>query len=275
MVTLATIAGTIWLYIVVPKGFFPTEDTGYVIGITEGKTDIASRRWSSTSARSPTSCAPIRPWLTSIPPSAPAARTRSAIAAACWWRSSRAKSATALPVILARLRQQGQRRPRHADLFPADPEHQSRRQADQEPVSVHAAVQRHRGALSHRARIARQDRQAAGPARRHHRSLHQEPAGHRRGRSREGGGLWRHHRSGAPGALQRLRLAPGRHHLHAGERLSGHPGDQAGIPAEPERPQPHLSEDHERHHGAAVGGHPFRAARSDRCRSTTRASSRR
>src|SRR5664279_1441619 len=41
MVTLATIAGTIALYIVVPKGFFPTEDTGYVIGITEGNTDIA------------------------------------------------------------------------------------------------------------------------------------------------------------------------------------------------------------------------------------------
>ena len=40
-VTLATIVGTIALYIVVPKGFFPTEDTGYVIGITEGKTDIA------------------------------------------------------------------------------------------------------------------------------------------------------------------------------------------------------------------------------------------
>ncbi len=40
LVTLATIAGTIWLYIVVPKGFFPVEDTGYVIGITEGNTDI-------------------------------------------------------------------------------------------------------------------------------------------------------------------------------------------------------------------------------------------
>jgi HAE1 family hydrophobic/amphiphilic exporter-1 len=39
--TLATIAGTIWLYIVVPKGFFPTEDTGYLLGITEAKTDIA------------------------------------------------------------------------------------------------------------------------------------------------------------------------------------------------------------------------------------------
>jgi HAE1 family hydrophobic/amphiphilic exporter-1 len=40
LVTLATIGGTIWLYIIVPKGFFPIEDTGYVIGITEGNTDI-------------------------------------------------------------------------------------------------------------------------------------------------------------------------------------------------------------------------------------------
>jgi HAE1 family hydrophobic/amphiphilic exporter-1 len=41
VVTFATIAGTIWLYVIVPKGFFPTEDTGYMIGITEGNTDIA------------------------------------------------------------------------------------------------------------------------------------------------------------------------------------------------------------------------------------------
>jgi HAE1 family hydrophobic/amphiphilic exporter-1 len=41
MVTLATIAGTIWLYIVVPKGFFPVEDTGYIIGITDANSDIA------------------------------------------------------------------------------------------------------------------------------------------------------------------------------------------------------------------------------------------
>jgi HAE1 family hydrophobic/amphiphilic exporter-1 len=41
VVTLATFVGTIWLYVVVPKGFFPTEDTGYIIGITEGNTDIS------------------------------------------------------------------------------------------------------------------------------------------------------------------------------------------------------------------------------------------
>ena len=52
-----------------------------------------------------------------------------------------------------------------------------------------------------------------------------------RGRPREVRGLRRLRRSGAPGTLQRLRHAPGRHHLHAGERLSGHPGEHAGVPA--------------------------------------------
>jgi len=41
MVTLATLAGTIVLYVYVPKGFFPIEDTGYVIGITDSATDIS------------------------------------------------------------------------------------------------------------------------------------------------------------------------------------------------------------------------------------------
>jgi len=39
MITFATIAGTVWLYITVPKGFFPIEDTGFIIVVTEGATD--------------------------------------------------------------------------------------------------------------------------------------------------------------------------------------------------------------------------------------------
>jgi hydrophobic/amphiphilic exporter-1 (mainly G- bacteria), HAE1 family len=39
LITLATIVGTIWLYVVVPKGFFPSEDTGFLAGITEAATD--------------------------------------------------------------------------------------------------------------------------------------------------------------------------------------------------------------------------------------------
>src|SRR5215813_1843950 len=41
LITLGTIAGTIYLYMIVPKGFFPIEDTGLLIGVTEGSTDIS------------------------------------------------------------------------------------------------------------------------------------------------------------------------------------------------------------------------------------------
>jgi HAE1 family hydrophobic/amphiphilic exporter-1 len=40
VITILTIVATGWLYVVVPKGFFPTEDTGFVFGSTEAKTDI-------------------------------------------------------------------------------------------------------------------------------------------------------------------------------------------------------------------------------------------
>jgi HAE1 family hydrophobic/amphiphilic exporter-1 len=41
LITIATIGGTIWLYIIVPKGFFPVEDTGFILAVTEGRTDVS------------------------------------------------------------------------------------------------------------------------------------------------------------------------------------------------------------------------------------------
>jgi hydrophobic/amphiphilic exporter-1 (mainly G- bacteria), HAE1 family len=41
IVTLATLAATIWLYIIIPKGFFPTEDTGFISASTEGSSDVS------------------------------------------------------------------------------------------------------------------------------------------------------------------------------------------------------------------------------------------
>ena len=38
-ITFATIGGTVWLYVVIPKGFFPSEDTGFMLAITEGASD--------------------------------------------------------------------------------------------------------------------------------------------------------------------------------------------------------------------------------------------
>ncbi|MGA8655185.1 MAG: efflux RND transporter permease subunit [Chthoniobacterales bacterium] len=41
LVTAATLALTIWLYTIVPKGFFPQQDTGMLMGMTEGAQDIS------------------------------------------------------------------------------------------------------------------------------------------------------------------------------------------------------------------------------------------
>ena len=40
-VTLLTLVGTMSLYVVVPKGFFPTEDTGFLVGFTEAAQDVS------------------------------------------------------------------------------------------------------------------------------------------------------------------------------------------------------------------------------------------
>ncbi len=41
MATFATIVGTVWLYVAIPKGFFPQEDTGFMLAITEAQADIS------------------------------------------------------------------------------------------------------------------------------------------------------------------------------------------------------------------------------------------
>ncbi|MCW3693580.1 efflux RND transporter permease subunit, partial [Burkholderia cenocepacia] len=41
LVMLSTIALTGYLYVVIPKGFFPQQDTGQIVGITEAAQDIS------------------------------------------------------------------------------------------------------------------------------------------------------------------------------------------------------------------------------------------
>jgi HAE1 family hydrophobic/amphiphilic exporter-1 len=41
LVTFATLGLSAWLYIIIPKGFFPTEDTGFISASTEGSSDIS------------------------------------------------------------------------------------------------------------------------------------------------------------------------------------------------------------------------------------------
>jgi multidrug efflux pump len=41
MVTLATLVATFWLYIIIPKGFLPLQDTGLIYGVLEGGEDVS------------------------------------------------------------------------------------------------------------------------------------------------------------------------------------------------------------------------------------------
>ena len=41
MVTLATLGATIWLYIIIPKGFLPLQDTGLIYAVLEGGQDVS------------------------------------------------------------------------------------------------------------------------------------------------------------------------------------------------------------------------------------------
>jgi multidrug efflux pump len=41
MVALATLGVTVWLYVIIPKGFFPVQDTGLIQGITQGAQSVS------------------------------------------------------------------------------------------------------------------------------------------------------------------------------------------------------------------------------------------
>jgi hydrophobe/amphiphile efflux-1 (HAE1) family protein len=41
MVMVATVAATAWLFIIIPKGFFPEQDTGLILGITQAAQDVS------------------------------------------------------------------------------------------------------------------------------------------------------------------------------------------------------------------------------------------
>ncbi len=41
VLTIGTLFLTVWLYVAIPKGFFPIEDTGFILAVTEGPTDVS------------------------------------------------------------------------------------------------------------------------------------------------------------------------------------------------------------------------------------------
>ena len=50
-IAVATLVGTIGLYVVIPKGFLPLQDTGLIVAVTEGEQSISITRMSTLQAR--------------------------------------------------------------------------------------------------------------------------------------------------------------------------------------------------------------------------------
>jgi HAE1 family hydrophobic/amphiphilic exporter-1 len=46
-ITVATLVGTVWLYFIIPKGFFPAEDTGFISASTEASSDVSFAQMAS------------------------------------------------------------------------------------------------------------------------------------------------------------------------------------------------------------------------------------
>ena len=53
LVALVTLVLTVFLYIIIPKGFFPVQDTGVIQGISQAPQTIRSPPWRRSSRNSP------------------------------------------------------------------------------------------------------------------------------------------------------------------------------------------------------------------------------
>ena len=104
-----------------------------------------------------------------------------------------------------------------------------------QPVSVHAAGHRHRGALQVRAAARREDEADPRGRGRQQRPRAEEPADHHQHRPREGGRARAERHAGRDGAVQRVRLAAGVADLRAQQSVPGHPAGRSRVPEGPER----------------------------------------
>ena len=53
VVAVATLALTVALFIIIPKGFFPVQDTGVILGISEARQDVSFRAMADSSSSLP------------------------------------------------------------------------------------------------------------------------------------------------------------------------------------------------------------------------------
>ena len=223
--------------VVVPKGFFPQQDTGLIIGVTEAPPDVSFPRMMELPAgASPTSSAPIpdvatRRVVHRRRRHEPHARTAAASRSRSKPRDERdAERATRSSRACSRSSPQST----GIDVYlQAVQDLQIDTRVEPHAVPVHARGRRRRRAREWAPQHAREAARRC-PSSRDVASDQQtrRPAARARHRSRHGLAPRRLAAGDRRHALRRLRPAPGLDHLHAAQPVPRHPRGEARVPAE-------------------------------------------
>ena len=146
LVTLVTLAATVWLYIVMPKGFLPLQDTGLITAVSEAGTEVSFAEMQRLQAQVEAAIqqGPGRHRRRFGPrrqPDQSDAERRPPRHHAC----ARATSARAcVDDIVDAPEARGRADPRHDGLFPAGAGHPDQHAREPRAVSVHAGRHRRR-----------------------------------------------------------------------------------------------------------------------------------
>ena len=248
----ATLAGTIFLYVIIPKGFLPLQDTGVIVAVTEAAQSISIARMTALQAQA---AAIVR-----ADPAVHAVASFVGAGAINPTPNTGRLTIALQPAPRPRRRRQRHRRPpagaacrhpRPVGVHAAGAGHPDRHPRQPHPVPVHA--DRHRpgravqlgaapaGASAPRARTARRRHRPAG-----RRVSHLHPRRPRRRHAPR-----RIHAGGAGHAVRRLRPAPGLHHLRPGQPVPRGAGGRPVLAGRSRLADPPAHPRHRRRAGAA------------------------
>ena len=247
IVTIATLVATVVLYIIIPKGFLPLQDTGLIYAVMEGGEEVSFTEMQRLRAQVETAIRrdPDVSGIVSVvgvtpinaSPNSARLGDHAALARRAQGERDDGDRAVAAP---------GRADPRRHRLLPAGPGHPDFDAGEPRPVPVHA----HRNRRERREPVGRSPRRAAavlagaarcrlrsagpGPAHEHH----DQPRGRRPPR-RFAADHQRH-------AQRRLRPAPDFDDLRAVEPVSRYPRGDAGLSERPGLAQQALCPRHRR-----------------------------
>ncbi len=276
LIFFATLALSVYLFVIIPKGFFPQQDNGLITSTSEANAGhlVRGDEGQAGATRQHRAAGPRRrDRRDGDRRQRPRRQQRQHVHHAEALEGSRRIGPAGHRAAASEARE-GRGRP---PLYAGSAGRASRRPADPNPVRIHAAGRQSRRAQRVGAEDSRQDADAAAAARRRHRPA--DP-GHDAGaedQPRHRLALWHHAAADRRHALRRLRPAPGDAVLHPAQQLSRRDGDPARAAGQPRLAEQALPEvaDAPATRCRCRPLRPGPASRCGRCRSATRVNSRR